>query len=109
MKRVPIDVIKLTLLNNDFRAADKINGKIFETEKFIKHRKFKSLMQEPVDFQIVGTDISDRALARAKSASYTQLEIQRGLSAPLMVKYFKKNEQDQSVIYQKKSSLTKAA
>jgi chemotaxis protein methyltransferase CheR len=48
-----------------------------------------------VEYKITGTDISERILAKAKSAKYTQLEVQRGLSAPLMVKYFKKDESDQ--------------
>lgn len=47
-----------------------------------------------ISFSITATDISERILARAKEAQYSQLEIQRGLPAPYMIKYFKKNEQD---------------
>lgn len=47
-----------------------------------------------LSYSIFGTDISDRALQRAKAAEYSQLEIQRGLPAPMMIKYFKKDIKD---------------
>lgn len=40
--------------------------------------------------QIIATDLSRDILARAKQARYSQLEINRGLPAIYMVKYFKK-------------------
>lgn len=48
-----------------------------------------------IDFNIIGTDISSRILKRAQAWSYTQLEVQRGLAASLLIRYFAKNESDQ--------------
>jgi len=39
-------------------------------------------------FKIVATDISEQALSRAREARFTQLEVNRGLPAPMLVKYF---------------------
>jgi chemotaxis protein methyltransferase CheR len=42
---------------------------------------------------IVGTDIAREALARAREATYSQFEIQRGLPMQMLVKHFTKEEQ----------------
>jgi len=44
--------------------------------------------------EIVATDIAAKALARAKEGKFTQLEVQRGLPAPLLIKYFTKTEDE---------------
>jgi chemotaxis protein methyltransferase CheR len=50
--------------------------------------------KSPVTYQISGTDISERALRRAKSAIYTDLEAQRGLPPDFKLKYFERTERD---------------
>ena len=40
--------------------------------------------------QILGTDIARAPLARAREASYSQFEVQRGLPARMLIKYFTK-------------------
>ena len=47
---------------------------------------FPALGQWPV--RIVATDISEKVLARARSARFQQLEVNRGLPASMLIKYF---------------------
>ena len=42
-------------------------------------------------FEIVGTDIAREQLQRARTGTYTQFEVQRGLPVQLLMKHFKKD------------------
>lgn len=54
------------------------------------------LMQEHQGWnvEILGTDISNSVIDRARTGVYSQFEIQRGLPVPMMVKHFTRKEMD---------------
>lgn len=57
-------------------------------------KEWASKVGKDFPFSIVGTDISERILQRAQAARYSQLEIQRGLPAPYIAKYFERDDKD---------------
>ncbi|WP_454051011.1 CheR family methyltransferase [Cellulomonas sp. Marseille-Q8402] len=57
-------------------------------------------------FDITATDLSDRVLAQARSGRYSQLEINRGLPAPLMVRYFQRNGHDWQIADELRRTIT---
>ncbi|SNS24018.1 chemotaxis protein methyltransferase CheR [Granulicella rosea] len=51
----------------------------------------------PGQVEIVGTDLSDQVLERARSGKYVQFEVSRGLPISLLMKYFTKSGLDWQV------------
>ncbi len=47
-----------------------------------------------LDVEIVGTDLSNQVLDRAREGKYVQFEVNRGLPAPLLMRYFQRKGLD---------------
>jgi chemotaxis protein methyltransferase CheR len=96
----PFNALKNTLLE-EFRAlrsnqrtlniwsAACSTGQELYSVAMILRENFPDLVNWNV--QLVGTDLSDDVLERARNASYSQIEINRGLSANLLVRYFERH------------------
>lgn len=61
--------------------------------------------QAGVTVEIVGTDLSRRALEKAKSGAYTGFEVQKGMSAKTMLRWFEQRDEDWSVRDELKSNV----
>ena len=55
---------------------------------------------------LVGTDISDAVVAKAKKGNYTQFEVQRGLPVPFLLKYFERQRDEWQVVEQLRRNVT---
>ncbi|MCV2392763.1 protein-glutamate O-methyltransferase CheR [Actinotalea sp. M2MS4P-6] len=56
--------------------------------------------------QVLGTDLNQQMVDRARTGRYNQLEINRGLPAPLLVKYFQRSGADWEVAPALRSAAT---
>ncbi|MGE3610974.1 MAG: protein-glutamate O-methyltransferase CheR [Bacteriovoracaceae bacterium] len=56
--------------------------------------ELKKKHNSSLPYSILGTDISERALTKAREAKYRQLEVQRGLTTAQMIQYFTKDDKD---------------
>lgn len=57
-------------------------------------------------FDITATDLSDQVLAQARSGRYSQLEVNRGLPAPMMVRWFQRNGHDWQIADELRRTIT---
>jgi chemotaxis protein methyltransferase CheR len=71
-------------------AASSTGQEIYSVAMLVDEFSQKNPGHPRIDLQ--ATDISDTVLKRAKEGRYTQLEVQRGLAASRLVKFFKKTE-----------------
>lgn len=55
------------------------------------------LLDAPVDMQILATDLSETMIRRAREGRYSQLEINRGLPAAMLVRHFARRGSDWEV------------
>lgn len=80
---------------NIWSAACSFGQEVYSLSMLLNEYKLKA---PSLQWRIFATDIAERALKKSKSATYSQLEVQRGLSAAQLVKYFDKGEQNNWVI-----------
>jgi chemotaxis protein methyltransferase CheR len=72
---------------NIWSAACSTGQEIYSVAMYLREH-FPNLAAWKV--QLIGTDLSDDVLARARAAKFSQIEVNRGLPAPLLMKYFQR-------------------
>jgi len=85
---------------NLWSAAASSGQEVYSVAMEIDQARLQNPSIPPIKY--LASDVSDTILKRAEAGVYSQLEVQRGLPARLMITYFDKNEQDLWVV---KSSL----
>lgn len=73
---------------NIWSAACSTGQELYSIAMLIREH-FPELASWRVD--LLGTDLSDEVLGRARQGSFSQIEVNRGLPAPLLAKYFQRN------------------
>ena len=96
----PFEALKTTILGelrkrsaaahtiNIWSAASSTGQELYSVAMLL-HEHFPDLATWKV--QLLGTDLSEEVLRRAREARFTQLEVNRGLPAPLLAKYFQRD------------------
>lgn len=96
----PFEALRLSLLQevrtrnaskktlNIWSAACSTGQELYSIAMLIKEN-FSDLASWNV--QLLGTDLSDEVLQKAKAARYSQVEVNRGLSAPRLLKFFQRD------------------
>ncbi len=78
---------------NIWSAASSSGQEIYSIAMEIEELK-KAGQKVPM-IRFLASDVSDTILKRARNGLYSQIEIQRGLPAKMMIEYFTKNPEDQ--------------
>jgi len=75
-------------LNVWFAAAS--SGQEPYTFAMLLHQHFPEQLRD-YDIRLIGTDISPSMLERCRGGRYSQIEVNRGLPAPLLLEYFRRD------------------
>jgi chemotaxis protein methyltransferase CheR len=75
-------------------AAASSGQEAFSIAMLVQEMRIKEMKTLPCPVDILGTDLSEQILDRAREAKYVQFEVNRGLPAPYLVKYFQRQGLD---------------